>query len=95
MALLIVLLVSAVLNAAYFLPVTYKAFFEREKIPQDPSLLAANDIHEIPMVAMPLLITALLSLLLGLYPDYFLGLANSLVAEAFVDRDLITVGSLP
>ncbi|WP_293141159.1 monovalent cation/H+ antiporter subunit D family protein [Moritella sp.] len=95
MALLIVLLVSAVLNAAYFLPVTYKAFFEREKIPQDPSLLAANDIHEIPMIAMPLLITALLSLLLGLYPDYFLGLANSLVAEAFVDRDLITVGSLP
>ncbi|SQD77804.1 monovalent cation/H+ antiporter subunit D family protein [Moritella yayanosii] len=95
MALLIVLLVSAVLNAAYFLPVTYKAFFEPEKIPQDPSLVAANDIHEIPMVAIPLLITALLSLLLGLYPDYFLGLANTLVAEAFVDRDLITVGSLP
>ena len=90
MALLAVLLISALLNAAYFLPVTYSAFFEAEKIPTDPSLVAANDIREIPMVAVPLVITALLSLLLGIYPDYFLSLAAILVSEEF-----ITGGALP
>ena len=90
MALLAVLLISALLNAAYFLPVTYSAFFEAEKTPTDPSLVAANDIREIPMVAVPLVITALLSLLLGIYPDYFLSLAAILVSEEFV-----TGGALP
>lgn len=90
MALLTVLLVSAVLNAAYFLPITYKAFFEAEKTPQDPSLPAAKDIREIPMVAAPLLITAFLSLMLGLYPEYFLALARTLVAEEFASGVLVT-----
>ena len=76
MVFLAVLLVSAVLNAAYFLPVTYTAFFEREKAPNDQSLVAAENIREIPMVAVPLMITALLSLALGLYPQYFLELAR-------------------
>lgn len=82
MALLAVLLVSALLNAAYFLPVTYKAFFEKEKPPDDASLVAASDIREIPMVAVPLLITAILSLALGLYPEYFLNLAHIVMTGA-------------
>lgn len=83
MALLFVLLVSALLNAAYFLPVSYKAFFEKEKTANDLSFVAANEIREIPMVAIPLLITALLSLLLGLHPEYFLSLARTVVAGGF------------
>lgn len=90
MALLVVLLVSALLNAAYFLPVTYTAFFEPEKTTKDASLVAGKDIREIPMVAVPLLITALLSLLSGLYPEYFLGLARVVVATEF-----IAGGSIP
>jgi len=89
MALLAVLLVSALLNAAYFLPVTYRAFFETEKTPGNSSLVAAKDIREIPMLAVPLLITALFSLLLGLYPDYFLTLAKTVVAQGALAGGLI------
>lgn len=83
LGLLAVLLVSAVLNAAYFLPISYTAFFEKEKTPTDKSLVAASEIREIPMLAVPLLITALLSLILGLYPEYFLTLAKIVVAGGF------------
>ena len=83
MALLAVLLVSAILNAAYFLPITYTAFFEKEKTLDDKSLVAANEIREIPMVAIPLLITATISMIMGLYPDYFLALARTVVAGGF------------
>ena len=82
MVFLAVLLVSAVLNAAYFLPVTYTAFFEKEKIPNDQSLVAAENIREIPMVVVPLVITAILSLVLGLYPQYFLELARAVMRGA-------------
>lgn len=79
---LVVLLVSAVLNAAYFLPVTYTAFFEKPKPPVDQNLVAMQDVREIPMVAVPLLITAVLSLVLGLNPGYFVELAQLVMREA-------------
>jgi len=79
---LIVLLVSAILNAAYFLPVTYTAFFEKEKTLTDPHLIPAEEIREIPMVAVPLMITAMLSLTLGIYPEYFLSLARIVMMGA-------------
>ena len=72
---LVVLLVSAVLNAAYFLPVSYTAFFEKEK--DDSHMeVAAGDIREIPLITIPLVATALLSLAMGIYPNYFLTLAR-------------------
>ena len=72
---LVVLLVSAVLNAAYFLPVSYTAFFEKEK--DDSHMeVAAADIREIPLITIPLVATALLSLAMGIYPNYFLSLAR-------------------
>ncbi len=75
---LVVLLVSSVLNAAYFLPVSYTAFFEKEK--DDRHLeVAASDIREIPLVTIPLVATALLSLAMGIYPNYFLSLARGVV----------------
>jgi len=77
LAFLAVLLVSSVLNAAYFLPITYKAFFENEAPPEAGA--PATPIREIPMVAVPLVITALLSLALGLYPNYFVTLAQGVI----------------
>jgi multicomponent Na+:H+ antiporter subunit D len=68
-AFLIVLLISSVLNAAYFLPVSYVAFFGAGV----PAGLAP--VREIPMVAVPLVATAILSVSMGLFPGYFLALA--------------------
>jgi multicomponent Na+:H+ antiporter subunit D len=72
-AFLMVLLISSVLNAAYFLPVSYVAFFGTE----------AHDnpapIREIPLLAIPIVATAVLSLLMGIWPGYFLTLAEGVV----------------
>jgi multicomponent Na+:H+ antiporter subunit D len=72
-AFLIVLLVSSILNAAYFLPVSYVAFFETEAL-ENPAT-----IREIPMVTIPLVATAILSVSMGIFPDYFLALAEGVV----------------
>ena len=80
---LMVLLASTVLNAAYFLPITYKAFFEKEEPAAGGGHGHHDDHHEevreIPMVAVPLVITAIISLLIGIYPDYFLSLAQEVI----------------
>ncbi|MFQ5535425.1 MAG: monovalent cation/H+ antiporter subunit D family protein [Sphingomonadales bacterium] len=74
---LAVLLISAVLNAAYFLPVVYTAFFEPEKpVRAGSEQFKPGNIREIPMVTIPLVATALLSVAMGLFPDYFLILAR-------------------
>ena len=72
-AFLIVLLVSSVLNAAYFLPVSYVAFFQTE------ALESPATVREIPMVTIPLVATAILSVSMGIFPDYFLALAEGVV----------------
>ncbi len=82
MAFLVVLLVSALLNAAYFLPVVYTAFFERPGPAGDGGLIVMEEVREIPLLSIPLLVTALLSLLLGIYPDYFLSLARTVMTGA-------------
>jgi multicomponent Na+:H+ antiporter subunit D len=66
-------LVSSVLNAAYFLPVSYVAFFETEAL-ENPAT-----VREIPMVTIPLVATAILSVSMGIFPDYFLALAEGVV----------------
>ncbi|MGF6177911.1 monovalent cation/H+ antiporter subunit D family protein [Ensifer sp. 4252] len=72
-AFLIVLLVSSVLNAAYFLPVSYVAFFGTE-VQESPAT-----VREIPMMTIPLVATAILSVLMGIFPGYFLALADGVV----------------
>ena len=74
-AFLVVLLVSSVLNAAYFLPVSYIAFFGADS----EALENPATIREIPLLAIPLVATAILSLLVGIYPGYFLTLAEGVV----------------
>lgn len=70
---LIVLLVSSVLNAAYFLPVSYAAFFQAER--QE----SQTTVREIPLVTIPLVATAILSVLMGIFPGYFLTLADGVI----------------
>lgn len=76
---LMVLLVSTVLNAAYFLPITYKAFFEKEEVQALVGHDHHEEIREIPMVVVPLVLTAIISLLIGIFPDYFLNLAKEVI----------------
>jgi len=84
---LLVLLVSSVLNGAYFLPVVYKAFFEEYK----PALSKVEgedhhhhgehheEIKEVPFLVVPLVLTAIGTIVLGLYPNYFLALAKEVI----------------
>ena len=68
---LIVLLVSSFLNAAYFLPIVYKAFFCT-----DEESMFENTIREAPpWCVVPLVLTAVCSIVLFFYPTPFLNLA--------------------
>lgn len=66
----IVLLISTILNIGYFAPVVYSAFFGK---PANPH--AYDGLGEAPLTMLvPLLITAALSVAVGIYPDFFLNL---------------------
>ena len=69
LTLLVVLIVSSLLNAAYLGPVVYKAYFE--EAPQN-----FGEVREVPWMVAPLAITAAASLLLGLFPTPVLELAG-------------------
>jgi multicomponent Na+:H+ antiporter subunit D len=75
MPVLFVLLVSSFLNAAYFMPIVYKAFF---CTPQET--MFEKGVKEAPFFCVaPLVITALISVLLLFYPQPFFGLAEMMV----------------
>ncbi|MEK9657837.1 MAG: monovalent cation/H+ antiporter subunit D family protein [bacterium] len=68
---MLVLLTSSFLNAAYFFPIIYKAFFLK---PDDET---NTGIKEAPLLAMlPPVITAICSITLFLYPSVFNSLAD-------------------
>ncbi len=72
MILLGVLLISSLLNAGYFVPIFHKAFFGR---PLAADAAATGSLERRPLVLLmvvPLFITALISVLIGVYPDLFL-----------------------
>lgn len=74
---LIVLLGSSFINAAYFLPIVYKAFF----CTQEESMFA-NTIEEAPIWCVaPLVLTAIGSILLFFYPTLFLNLAEIAIGK--------------
>lgn len=95
-AILLVLLTSSLLNAAYFVPIIYKAFFE---VPEGllylkPMSLGAaargfdeeenhKEGHTIQegsyFVVIPLVLTALISLMLGLFPDLLLRIVKEVI----------------
>ncbi len=64
---MVVLLASSLLNAAYFMPIIYKAFFQRPD-----SSAAYEPIKEASLfMVVPLCLTAFGSLVFGFYPDLF------------------------
>lgn len=61
---LILLLLSGVLNAAYFFPIVHAAFFRKS-----PDHERRAEAH--PFLVVPLVVTAVLSVILGIFPDAF------------------------
>ncbi|MDZ7640562.1 MAG: monovalent cation/H+ antiporter subunit D family protein [Desulfurivibrio sp.] len=67
LAIVVVLLASTLLNVAYFAPVVYKAFFGQ---PAADGAGTAGGIREAPAIMLvPLVVTAIISVLLGIFPD--------------------------
>lgn len=74
---LIVLLGSSLLNAAYFLPIVYKAFFCTEE-----ESMFDNKMEEAPpWCVVPLVVTAVCSIVLFFYPTPFLNLATLAISK--------------
>jgi len=69
-----VLIVSTILNAAYFAPVVYHGFFGQPS-PADAQHHYA-EAH--PAMVVPLSLTALISVVIGFYPDFFMSFAKAL-----------------
>lgn len=78
---LVVLLTSSLLTAGYFLPVVYKAFFCTEE-----EAMFGNRVQEAPRwCVVPLVVTAICTVLLFFYPQPFLKMA-SIAADGFLAR---------
>lgn len=71
----LVLLASTLLNAAYFVPVIITAFFGTP-----PASDVAHPPHEAPLsMVVPLTITAVVSVVLGCYPDLFMAFTHAVL----------------
>ncbi|MCP3940614.1 MAG: monovalent cation/H+ antiporter subunit D family protein [Desulfobacteraceae bacterium] len=79
MILLFVILTSSLLNAAYFMPIFYKAFF----CTKEEAMFGAKIVEAPMMCVVPLVITALISFGLFFLPQPFLDLAG-LAAKGFL-----------
>ncbi len=75
LGILLVLVASTLLNAAYFMPIVYRAFFA--KATGNPHPPAFKEAH--PAMVIPLSITAILSLAVGVYPEFFMRFAQSML----------------
>ncbi len=69
-----VMIASTLLNAAYFAPVVYQAFFGKQS--EADAHHGYTEAH--PAMVVPLSITAVISVLLGFYPDFFMNFAKAL-----------------
>jgi multicomponent Na+:H+ antiporter subunit D len=70
-----VLLVSTLLNAAYFAPVVYQGFFG--KTSEADVKHKHKEAH--PMLVVPLGITAAISVFIGLYPGFFMSFVHAVL----------------
>jgi multicomponent Na+:H+ antiporter subunit D len=73
---IIVLLTSTLLNAAYFAPVVYQGFFGKQS---EADLKRQFREAHLGMV-VPLTITAVISVLIGLYPGFFMRFVQHLIS---------------
>ena len=71
---ILVLLASTLLNAAYFAPVVFRAFFGQ------PSREDAEHHHREahPAMVIPLTITAVISVVIGIYPGFFMSFVETI-----------------
>lgn len=77
MSMLFVLLTSSLLNAAYFFPVVYKAFF---CTPEEA--MFDNKMEEAPIWCVaPLVLTAVVSIVFFFFPNLFLDLATLAISK--------------
>ena len=79
---LTLLLASSFLNAAYFAPIVYKAFFKRENpeaVNNNHDLHQHNEVKENLLLVVPLILTAIVSVVLGLYPNFLVQLAEMVI----------------
>lgn len=68
LGILLILIASTLLNAAYFAPITYKAFFGKR-----PANEPFTGIKEAPLsMLIPILIACTVSVLLGIFPNFML-----------------------
>ncbi|MCX7724133.1 MAG: monovalent cation/H+ antiporter subunit D family protein [Thermodesulfovibrio sp.] len=73
---LVILAISTILNACYFMPIVYAAFMKESKNNE------YNGINEAPiLVLIPTVLTAVLTLLIFLYPDLFMKLIMLIVNQ--------------
>ncbi len=72
---IIVLLTSTLLNAAYFAPVVYNGFFGKPAA--EDAGKKFSEAH--PAMVIPLVLTAIISVVIGLYPDFFMHFAQGLM----------------
>lgn len=77
--LLVVLLASSLLNAGYFVPIVIKAYSGRRETMEAPGFKTAESSPLILFMVIPLAVTALISMLLGLFPDFLLTLIHLVV----------------
>ncbi len=90
--LLTVLLASSLLNAGYFVPVVFQAFFGTPP-PEDEG--KTESLEKTPLVrfmVVPLVITATCSALFGLYPDLFFKIISVLDTGFFAGLTNVTAG---
>jgi multicomponent Na+:H+ antiporter subunit D len=80
-ALLIVFLISTMLNAAYLLPIGYRAFFPKDPdLARQPFSWKNTEEASLPCV-LPLCITAVMALVLFIKPQFLLNLAGLMVGH--------------
>lgn len=74
LGIVVVLLLSTLLNAAYFVPVVYQAFFGRPPARAGGDHASADSrLAEAPLaMVIPLSLTAVISVVLGFYPELFM-----------------------
>lgn len=90
--LLALLLGSSLLNAAYFAPIVFKAFFREERKLPSTYTVVGEDGHSqkaitiieghgeaSPFMVIPLVLTAVISVIIGIFPNYFVSLAKAVL----------------
>ena len=73
---IVVLLISTLLNAAYFAPVVYQAFFG--KTSAEDAKHQFTEAH--PSMVIPLGITAVISVVIGLFQGFFMRFVQRLIS---------------